>query len=287
MIHVRDGMKRQSGFTLIELSIVLVIMGLLLGMGLSSGKEYMAQQKVKTTAQKMEAVQESLALYVARTKRLPCPDTDYDGDEERVDGATQCSNAQTGGTIPWLDLGLPGDAARDAWNNWLVYRVYDVSGGSMVASNALDMSKCDPATAANTTAIVACADGEAPNDFLYDRGFYVKDRPDTAGTGVNLADPLPNTTDGSAPGNPSALTTMPTGAAYVLVSTGADATATGYQAQNLNTLALDATRQSPNGFTAFVAASRSDVAATQFDDLVRWSTILGLAQRAGLGPRPQ
>ncbi|MBF0335287.1 MAG: prepilin-type N-terminal cleavage/methylation domain-containing protein [Alphaproteobacteria bacterium] len=286
MIHVRDGMKRQSGFTLIELSIVLVIMGLLLGMGLSSGKEYMAQQKVKTTAQKMEAVQESLALYVARTKRLPCPDTDYDGDEERVDGATQCSNAQTGGTIPWVDLGLPGDAARDAWNNWLVYRVYDATGGSMAADDALDMSKCDPAVAASASAIVEC-NGEAPNDFLFDRGFYVKTLPDTPGAGTNVADPLPNTAAGATPGSPSGLDTMPTGAAYVLISTGADATATGYQAQNLNTLALHADRDRPGTFTGFVAASRSDVTTTQFDDIVRWSTILGLAQRAGLGPRPQ
>lgn len=275
-------MKRQSGFTLIELAIVLAIMGLLLGMGLTAGKEYLAQQKVKSTAQKLEAVQESLSLYVARMKRLPCPDTDHDGDEERDAGDTQCNNTQTSGTIPWIDLGLPGDAARDSWNNWLVYRVYDQAAGSLIADDALDMSKCDPATAATATAIVACASGEAPNDFLFDRGFYVKTVPDAAGGGTSIADPDPN---GAA--NPAALTTMPTGAAYVLISTGADATATGYQAQNLNTLALATTRDAPNGFSAFVAASRSDVAATQFDDIVRWSTILGLAQRAGLGPRPQ
>ncbi|MBF0392899.1 MAG: type II secretion system protein, partial [Alphaproteobacteria bacterium] len=221
MIHVRDGMKRQSGFTLIELSIVLVIMGLLLGMGLSTGKEYLAQQKVKTTQQKMEAVQESLALYVARTKRLPCPDTDHDGDEERDAASEQCTSTQGSGTIPWVDLGLPGDAARDAWNNWLVYRVYDPSTGGMVADNALDMSKCDPAEVVGT-ATDDCDANPAPRDFVDGRGFLVNDRPDAVASAVAIA-------------NPSA-TAMPTGAAYVLISTGADATATGYQAQNLNTL---------------------------------------------------
>ncbi|MBF0306317.1 MAG: hypothetical protein HQL41_11780 [Alphaproteobacteria bacterium] len=186
-------------------------------------------------------------------------------------------------------MGLPGDAARDAWNNWLVYRVYDATGGSMAADDALDMSKCDPASDASSSATTfsPCSDGEAPNDFLFDRGFYVKTLPDTPGAGTNVADPLPNKAGGATPGFPSDLDTMPTGAAYVLISTGADATATGYQAQNLNTLALHTDRDRPGTFTAFVAASRSDVTATQFDDIVRWSTILGLAQRAGLGPRPQ
>lgn len=47
---------------------------------------------------------------------LPCPDIDFDGDEDRLSG--ECSNSR--GHFPWVDLGT---ASQDAWGNRVLYAV--------------------------------------------------------------------------------------------------------------------------------------------------------------------
>lgn len=67
-------MKRyQSGFTLIEIAIVLVIIGLLLG-GVLKGQEMITQAKVKNVANDFNAVSVGVLGYQDRYKRLPGDD---------------------------------------------------------------------------------------------------------------------------------------------------------------------------------------------------------------------
>jgi prepilin-type N-terminal cleavage/methylation domain-containing protein len=67
-------MKRnQSGFTLIEIAIVLVIIGLLLG-GVLKGQELITQAKVKNVANDFNAVSVGVLGYQDRYKRLPGDD---------------------------------------------------------------------------------------------------------------------------------------------------------------------------------------------------------------------
>jgi prepilin-type N-terminal cleavage/methylation domain-containing protein len=78
-------MKKQVGFTLIELAIVLVIIGLLLG-GVLKGQELITQAKIKNVANDIAGVSVAIYGYQDRYKRLP-------GDDP---GATRWAGATAG-----------------------------------------------------------------------------------------------------------------------------------------------------------------------------------------------
>ncbi|MBS1197536.1 MAG: hypothetical protein H6R18_1321 [Proteobacteria bacterium] len=61
---------RQSGFTLVEIAIVLVIIGLLLG-GVLKGQEMIENSKVKAIVNDMKAIQVAYNGYIDRYKAIP------------------------------------------------------------------------------------------------------------------------------------------------------------------------------------------------------------------------
>jgi len=68
---VNDAMrKQQSGFTLVEIAIVLVIIGLLLG-GVLKGQELINSAKVKNMIGDLRAVSSMVYAYQDRFKALP------------------------------------------------------------------------------------------------------------------------------------------------------------------------------------------------------------------------
>ena len=86
--------SRQAGFTLVEIAIVLVIIGLLLG-GVLKGQEMIENAKIKSIVNDMKAIQVAYNGYVDRYKAIP-------GDElaatmtargwAGIDGAAVASN---------------------------------------------------------------------------------------------------------------------------------------------------------------------------------------------------
>lgn len=106
------------GFTLLEMSVVLVIVGLLLGGLLPVISGQMDQQRRNETRKYMDEVRDALLGYAVSTanKRLPCPDSNGDGAAE-----TTCTTVvQQVGTLPYKDLGV---AEKDAYGNVLSYAV--------------------------------------------------------------------------------------------------------------------------------------------------------------------
>ena len=65
--------KQQSGFTLVEIAIVLVIIGLLLG-GVLKGQELITQAKIKNVSNDVNGVTVAIYGYQDRYKRLPGDD---------------------------------------------------------------------------------------------------------------------------------------------------------------------------------------------------------------------
>lgn len=66
-------MKRQIGFTLVEIAIVLVIIGLLLG-GVLKGQELINQAKIKNIANDLNGITAAVYAYQDRYKRFPGDD---------------------------------------------------------------------------------------------------------------------------------------------------------------------------------------------------------------------
>ena len=65
--------KQQSGFTLVEIAIVLVIIGLLLG-GVLKGQELITQAKIKNVANDLNGMSAAVYGYQDRYKRFPGDD---------------------------------------------------------------------------------------------------------------------------------------------------------------------------------------------------------------------
>ncbi|MDK9703695.1 MAG: prepilin-type N-terminal cleavage/methylation domain-containing protein [Sulfuritalea sp.] len=66
--------SRQSGFTLVEIAIVLVIIGLLL-VGVLQGQEMIENTKVKSLVSDMKAIQAAYNGYIDRYKAIPGDDS--------------------------------------------------------------------------------------------------------------------------------------------------------------------------------------------------------------------
>jgi type IV fimbrial biogenesis protein FimT len=82
-------MRRQRGFNLIEMLVVLIIIGILLGLGLPSYRTYMANQRVLSTAEVfMAGLQMARGEAVKRNLRVEFALTDVDPVVANVDTAS-------------------------------------------------------------------------------------------------------------------------------------------------------------------------------------------------------
>lgn len=86
-------MKKQTGFTLIELAIVLVIIGLLLG-GVLKGQELINSAKVKNMAADFKNIQVFIYGYQDKYKAIPGDDA---GAVAHVNGTKASTGGQTQG----------------------------------------------------------------------------------------------------------------------------------------------------------------------------------------------
>lgn len=129
---------RITGFSLIEMAFVLVIVTLLLGGLLVPFTTQIDQKRIAETQKQLDEIKEALIGYalshtsIGATPQpyLPCPDATTtpvpgggianDGREDR--NGTVCAVAE--GNLPWVDLGL---GRSDAWGNHFHYRVADLN----------------------------------------------------------------------------------------------------------------------------------------------------------------
>ncbi|WP_306606145.1 prepilin-type N-terminal cleavage/methylation domain-containing protein [Azonexus sp.] len=83
---------KQHGFTLVEIAIVLVIIGILLG-GILKGQEMITQGKIRSVEKEMDSISIALLSYQDRYKALP-------GDDDKAKSRwTNTENGNFSGTI--------------------------------------------------------------------------------------------------------------------------------------------------------------------------------------------
>lgn len=143
-----------SGFSLLELSIVLLIFGLMIG-GIAAALTQDARRSKQTNLKmKIDAIEQALGAFVKKNNALPCPadgtylltstyfgqeggtigdgtcstGAAYDGNGNRVSDPTPPTanfslGNTVGGVVPVRSLGLPDEYAFDPWGGRFTYAV--------------------------------------------------------------------------------------------------------------------------------------------------------------------
>ncbi|TWI69462.1 prepilin-type N-terminal cleavage/methylation domain-containing protein [Pseudoduganella lurida] len=108
---------RHGGFTLVEIAIVLVVVGLLIGGLLTPLSSQLEQRRTADTQRAMEEAREALIGFAVRNGYLPCPAISAaNGLEDR--SGERCTNERRMGFLPWATLGL---AKLDSWDHVFLY----------------------------------------------------------------------------------------------------------------------------------------------------------------------
>lgn len=141
---VKNRKFSQAGFSLIELAVVLVIIGILAGSFIGTLGSRIDTARQIETIETLEAIKVSLYGYAMAklnplgVARLPCPDVDNDGVEDLLPpGLTQCTALTTHGNLPWVTLGIK---RGDVWSSTFSYWVADEYSNTAGFSLATDAS---------------------------------------------------------------------------------------------------------------------------------------------------
>lgn len=183
----KSAMNPERGFTLVEMAIVLLIVGLLLGGLLMPLSTQMEQKRTSETEKYLEQVKEALLGFAAANGRLPCPASNASaGLESFAAGGNAanglCSNFYDG-FLPAVTLGLTpintAGLAIDAWNTPIHYAVYSTpainaitnpftSTGGMRNAQIANIAAANPllSVCTSATGITATTCGGAANTLV-------------------------------------------------------------------------------------------------------------------------
>ena len=115
--------RKFPGFSLIEIAIVLIIIGLISGITLPAIKVMLDWQKARTTALHQDQILYALASYANKNSFLP-----YAANPLNQDGVEEKGRRR--GILPFADLGLPESTAKDGYQRWFTYVVDDFYGSA-------------------------------------------------------------------------------------------------------------------------------------------------------------
>jgi type II secretory pathway pseudopilin PulG len=140
---------RLHGFSLVELAMVLLIVGLLLISLMYTLAAASEQRAREDTNRRMEQARELLLAFAQARGRLPCPSTLASmGDESFTGGGTPAlggaCTANFAGWLPGRALGMQAlddsGFALDAWNNRIRYAVSNSPAGNFTTALTLKTS---------------------------------------------------------------------------------------------------------------------------------------------------
>jgi prepilin-type N-terminal cleavage/methylation domain-containing protein len=169
----------QNGFTLIELAVVLMIVGLLLGGMLVPLSAQLDQRNFTDTRKTLDDIQQALIGYAIINGRLPCPASSTSNGVESFDTGSG-GNATNGkclifytGFVPAATLGIASAVdnqgntgfAVDAWGNRIHYAVTSSNSKAFTSTNGMsttgissltpDLLVCSEASTSGSSCSVA------------------------------------------------------------------------------------------------------------------------------------
>ena len=158
---------KSRGFTLIEMTMVMMIVGLLLAGLLPNLYAQMESRRINETRKQLEEIKEALVGFVIINGRLPCPADSLiptgqlnAGKEAKTGPAcTNITNNRASGVIPWAALGIN---ETDAWGRRFTYSIAsyfaDDFGNNTYTYNT-SSNPCVPNPAPTQSSFALCSPG--------------------------------------------------------------------------------------------------------------------------------
>jgi prepilin-type N-terminal cleavage/methylation domain-containing protein len=270
------GLLGRKGFSLVEIAIVLVVIGLIISGGLLGLSPVLQANKLTQTNAQMDKIDKALQVYVIQNGCLPCPANPTDansatkaGQAEITGGTTYTGCAGTTcinsnyGIVPWATLGLSENDVIDPYGGFIDY-----------------------APSTSTTGTASCPNTNAMNLTLSSTSL-VRTPPSTYPCGTLSVDSAK--TDGAMLGS-----SQTTAGAYLLISHGSDRSyaylppgGTGPASdpnssayQSCNSLA-QTTCPTAGIYVQNPPQAKTTTPSDYFDDIVRFKTAAVIIQSCG------
>lgn len=130
---------RQRGFSLAEMAVVMVIVGLLIGGLLAPLAQQVDQRNYSDTQKRLEYAREELLGFAITNGRLPCPASSTSSGDESPSGGGTCTNYYDG-YLPAKALGVlqvdSSGYAIDAYNNRIRYALAQTGKSAALCPNS-------------------------------------------------------------------------------------------------------------------------------------------------------
>ena len=160
--HPPGGRRAAHGFTIAEMAVVVVIMGVIMAASIRLLGTQMENAALRETREKQQAIKAALIGHLRHFKALPCPDDSFAAGVPPTGQAPAALCPTSYGVVPWLALGLPREAVLDGWGNFFVYHVVSGTGflsnwTTPLAANAFNLLEYEavpPALSAPPTQLV-------------------------------------------------------------------------------------------------------------------------------------
>lgn len=114
----------EAGFSLLEITIVLIILGIMGSVMLPGFMAQQQSQKNQITREHQERIFHALALYLQIHGRLPCPADSAQKGAERGMAREKCLGSMAQGLLPFRTLGLSETFAKDGHRRFFTYAVH-------------------------------------------------------------------------------------------------------------------------------------------------------------------
>jgi prepilin-type N-terminal cleavage/methylation domain-containing protein len=176
-LHSRALKVNDSGFTLVEVAMVLFIITLLLGGLVPTITAQLDQQRTRETLKRMDDIQQALLGFAMVNGRLPCPAVPTiatgaanagveamngnfcacaAGGPVALWGGAACSLTSATGVLPWVTLGLK---ETDAWDHRFTYRVTTYFADKIGAAGSPWGTGCTPSPVPTASSFALCSPG--------------------------------------------------------------------------------------------------------------------------------
>ncbi len=144
-------LKKHEAYTLVELTIVIVVIGVLAGIVMFGYRSFIKKTRVLQTKNKMQIIEAKMKEYLLTRGKLPCPagikikvggsgygeeifGSNGSCNQDLAKGVYKNKNVLLGG-VPNKALGLSSKESLDAWGNKIIYVVDKPSTEKIVSSD--------------------------------------------------------------------------------------------------------------------------------------------------------